>query len=63
LPGANVVTIKGTKTGTATDFEGKFSINTTVNSGELVISFIGFQPKTVKFSVVDGATKNLGRSF
>jgi hypothetical protein len=24
------VTIKGTKTGTATDFEGKFSINTTV---------------------------------
>lgn len=59
LPGANVA-VKGTKIGVSADFDGKFSINTTVNSGELVISFIGFQPKTVKFSVIDGATKNLG---
>ena len=59
LPGANVA-IKGSATGVSTDFDGKFSINTTVTSGELVISFIGFEPKTVKFSVANGATKNLG---
>ncbi|TDD99816.1 TonB-dependent receptor [Flavobacterium cellulosilyticum] len=59
LPGTNVA-IKGAKAGTSTDFDGKFSINTTTNSGELVISFIGFEPKTVKFSVSNGGTQNLG---
>jgi outer membrane receptor protein involved in Fe transport len=49
LPGANIV-IKGTKIAVSTDFDGKFSINTTTNSGELVVSFIGYQAKTVKFS-------------
>ena len=52
LPGANIV-IKGTKIAVSTDFDGKFSINTTTNSGELVISFIGYKSKTVKFN---GAT-------
>ncbi|WP_296685000.1 TonB-dependent receptor [Flavobacterium sp.] len=55
LPGANIV-IKGTKIAVSTDFDGKFSINTTTNSGELVISFIGYKSKTVKFN---GAT-NVG---
>jgi outer membrane receptor protein involved in Fe transport len=55
LPGANIV-IKGTKIAVSTDFDGKFSINTTANSGELVITFIGYQAKTVKFSGAD----NLG---
>ena len=55
LPGANIV-IKGTKIAVSTDFDGKFSINTTANSGELVISFIGYKSKTVKFN---GAT-NVG---
>jgi outer membrane cobalamin receptor len=59
LPGTNVA-IKGTKIGTSTDFDGKFSINTTTNSGELVISFIGYDAKTVKFSVSAGGTTNLG---
>ena len=59
LPGANVA-IKSTKIGVSTDFDGKFSINTSVKSGELVISFIGFEPKTVRFSVENGATTNLG---
>ncbi|MBX9806697.1 MAG: TonB-dependent receptor [Flavobacteriaceae bacterium] len=59
LPGTNVV-LKGTKTGTSTDFDGKFSVNTTANSGELVISFIGYDAKTVKFSVSTGGTTNLG---
>jgi hypothetical protein len=49
LPGANIV-IKGTKIAVSTDFDGKFSINTTTNSGELVVTFIGYQAKTVKFS-------------
>ncbi|HCF03639.1 TonB-dependent receptor [Flavobacterium sp.] len=49
LPGANIV-IKGTKIAVSTDFDGKFSINTTANSGELVISFIGYKSKTVKFN-------------
>jgi len=49
LPGANIV-IKGTKIAVSTDFDGKFSINTTANSGELVVSFIGYQAKTVKFN-------------
>jgi len=59
LPGTNVA-VKGTKIGASTDFDGKFSINTTANSGELVISFIGFDAKTVKFSVATGGTTNLG---
>ncbi len=49
LPGANIV-IKGTKIAVSTDFDGKFSINTTANSGELVVTFIGYQAKTVKFN-------------
>ena len=59
LPGTNVA-VKGTKTGTSTDFDGKFSINTTANSGEIVISFIGYDAKTVKFTVSNGGTTNLG---
>ncbi len=59
LPGTNVA-IKGTKSGTTADFDGKFTINTTANSGELVISFIGYEAKTVKFSVTTGGTTNLG---
>jgi len=59
LPGTNVA-VKGTKIGTSTDFDGKFSINTTANSGELVISFIGYDAKTVKFSVSTGGTTDLG---
>jgi len=59
LPGTNVA-VKGTKIGTSTDFDGKFTINTTTNSGELVISFIGYDAKTVKFSVSTGGTTDLG---
>lgn len=43
LGGASVV-IKGTTTGTTTDFDGKFSINAVVGD-VLVISYIGFQKK------------------
>ncbi|WP_072969815.1 TonB-dependent receptor [Flavobacterium saccharophilum] len=59
LPGANVV-IKGSTTATSTDFDGKFTLNTTSSAGEIVISFLGYQNQTVKFSVSNGATTNLG---
>jgi outer membrane cobalamin receptor len=59
LPGANVA-IKNTNIGASADFDGKFSINASVKSGELVISFIGFESKTVRFSVENGSTTNLG---
>ncbi len=45
LPGASVV-VKGTTTGSTTDFDGKFSIN--AEAGDtLVISYIGFETKEV----------------
>ena len=58
LPGANVV-IKGSATATSTDFDGKFTLNATTSTGEIVISFLGYENKTVKFSVSGGST-NLG---
>ncbi|MNX45383.1 Ferric enterobactin receptor precursor [compost metagenome] len=59
LPGANVV-IKGSTIATSTDFDGKFTLNATSSTGEIVISFLGYQNQTVKFSVANGATTNLG---
>ena len=59
LPGANVV-IKGSTTATSTDFDGKFTLNATSSTGEIVISFLGYDNQTVKFSVSNGATTNLG---
>lgn len=52
LPGANIV-VKGTSTGTYTDFDGNFSLE--VDEGAiLVISYIGF--KTVEVVVEDQTT-------
>lgn len=58
LPGVNVV-VKGTSTGTSTDFDGKFTLNVPA-SGQITISFIGFQSKAVSFTVQKGETKDLG---
>lgn len=45
LPGVNVV-LKGTNTGTSTDFDGNYSI--TAEAGQvLVFSFVGFQNQEV----------------
>ena len=55
LPGATVV-IKGTSSGTTTDFDGNFSIET--NSGEvLVVSYVGYI--TQELTVSDSATINV----
>ena len=60
LPGANVM-VKGTSTGTTTDFDGNFSIEVTTATGTLEISFVGYESKTVNFSVQNGGTQELGR--
>jgi len=59
LPGANVV-IKGSTTATSTDFDGKFTLTSTSSTGEIVVSFLGYDNQTVKFNVSNGATTNLG---
>ncbi|CAL2090463.1 TonB-dependent receptor [Tenacibaculum sp. 190524A02b] len=56
LPGANVV-VKGTTSGAATDFDGKFMLNATSNSGTVIVSFIGYNNKEVAYSA---AQTNLG---
>lgn len=54
LPGASVV-VKGTTTGTVTDFDGNYSIEV-VTGGTLVFSYIGY--KTVEVSVDGKSTIN-----
>ena len=54
LPGVNVI-VKGTSTGSVTDFDGKYSIG--VDNGEtLVFSYIGYLSQEV---VVSGSTVNV----
>ena len=55
LPGASVV-IKGTQTGASSDFDGKFTFETSATKGAAIVSFVGYVTKTVSF---DGST-NLG---
>lgn len=59
IPGVNI-TIKGTSIGTSTDMDGKFSLQSTVATGQIVITFIGFETKTIDFSVKNGQTIDLG---
>ncbi|WP_047549873.1 TonB-dependent receptor [Psychroserpens sp. Hel_I_66] len=49
LPGANIVE-KGTSNGTTTNFDGDFSFTTNASSGELVLTFVGYNSKTISFS-------------
>lgn len=46
LPGANVI-IKGTQTGTQSDFDGNYSLSASVGQ-TLVFSYVGFETKEVK---------------
>lgn len=47
LPGLSIV-LKGTKIGTATDFDGKYTFPEKLNEGDvLVFSFLGYSPKKV----------------
>ncbi len=55
LPGANIVE-KGTNNGTTSNFDGNFSLKTQSDSGELVISYVGYTPQSIAFS----GNQNLG---
>ena len=55
LPGATVV-IKGSKIGASTDFDGNFNFDSSIESGTLIISFIGYEAKAISFS----GTKKFG---
>ena len=49
LPGASVV-IKGTTNGTETDFNGKFMLTASTESGTIIISYLGFKSKEFAFT-------------
>lgn len=53
LPGANILQVRSDN-GTSTDFDGKFSIKTTSNTGTINISYIGFGSKNIAFDVTNG---------
>ena len=59
LPGATI-SVEGSSDAVVTDADGKFVVNAPSSAGKLVITYIGFQPKTVNFNVSGGATVNLG---
>ncbi|MDO9036938.1 MAG: TonB-dependent receptor [Lutibacter sp.] len=48
LPGASLV-VKGTKAGTTTDFDGNFTFETSVSSGTLQVSFVGYETTSIAF--------------
>ena len=54
LPGANVV-VKGTQVGATTDFDGKFEFTTTEKSGTLLVSFLGFETKSIAFNATSNS--------
>ena len=49
LPGASVV-IKGTTNGTETNFDGKFTLTASTESGTVVISYLGFKTMELAFT-------------
>src|SRR5690606_6190068 len=51
LPGATL-RLKGTNTGTSTDFDGNFSLEVSQSSGTLLVSYIGFITQSIPFSSV-----------
>ena len=59
MPGANI-TIVGTAEGTVTDAAGAFSLSTDRLTGELQISFMGYEAKIIPFTVTQGQTLNVG---
>lgn len=49
LPGANII-VKGTTNGATTNFDGDFTLKSDSNSGEVIISYVGFVSQTISFS-------------
>jgi TonB-dependent starch-binding outer membrane protein SusC len=48
IPGVNIL-VKGTSNGTATDFDGKYSLSSVANENVLVFSYLGFTPKEIVY--------------
>jgi len=46
IPGVNIL-IKGTETGTVTDFNGNYNINIPSDTATMIFSFVGYQTKTI----------------
>ncbi|MDP3352657.1 MAG: SusC/RagA family TonB-linked outer membrane protein, partial [Flavobacteriaceae bacterium] len=61
LPGVNVI-IKGTKKGTVTDFDGKFSLSDVRNGDVLVISYVGYTATEVAVTNNQNYTISLSES-
>ncbi|HET7360586.1 MAG TPA: carboxypeptidase-like regulatory domain-containing protein, partial [Salinimicrobium sp.] len=59
LPGANIAVV-GSKTGTITDFDGKFILEVEESVGTLKISFVGFETRTIDFNLSNDETLELG---
>jgi outer membrane cobalamin receptor len=59
LSGANLVET-GTDNGTASDFDGNFTLKVSSNEGSVTVSYIGYKNRTIRYTLVDG-TANLGR--
>ena len=49
LPGAAIV-LQGAKSGTSSDFDGKFTFETKVSNGTIVVSFVGYETKSLTFN-------------
>ena len=49
LPGANIIE-KGTSNGVTSDFDGKFTLTTKSDTGQIVISYVGYTPRTIAFN-------------
>jgi outer membrane receptor protein involved in Fe transport len=62
LPFANV-NIKGTSLYTTTDINGAYTINIPNGNHEIVFSFVGYESKSVLFSVADNEKKTISQSI
>ncbi len=49
LPGASIV-LYGTSSGASTDFDGNFTFETSASDGTVVLSFVGYESKSLSFN-------------
>ncbi len=49
LPGASII-LKGATTGASADFDGNFTFETSVSSGTILVSFMGYETKPITFN-------------
>ncbi|WP_417356598.1 TonB-dependent receptor [Flavobacterium sp.] len=59
LMAANVV-VRGTADGATTNDDGSFTLKTSKTSGDVIISFIGYETRVIPFTITPGQTINVG---